>query len=145
MWLISYLTLYIQYLLYCPAGSRHFKMFFWLNSIGDINTSKERLYLQKWMDGQHWTLKKSLKSRIWQCLYTAIQRKKIHHLGFMIILVTSNVVFAEGQEYFISPAMASERSQSPYQIPYSWRIYSYSCSFLIINCDVQVRVQIFIT
>lgn len=64
--------------------------------------SAQRLSQQKGNGCSALNIEKELKSRIWHCLYTAVQREKIHHLGFMKILVTSKVI-CWGQEYVIRP------------------------------------------
>lgn len=57
---------------------------------------KESLCQQKWNGWSALNIEKELKSRIWHCLYTAVQREKIHHLGFMKILVTRKVISSGG-------------------------------------------------
>lgn len=52
-------------------------------------------------NGMEWSalnIEKELKSRIWHCLYTAVQREKMYHLGFMKILVTRKVISIEGRD-----------------------------------------------
>lgn len=72
-------------------------------------------------------IEKELKSRIWHCLYTAVQREKIHHLRFMNILVTRKVICG-GQEYVMSPHHGlAERSVSLY-----W-FHIHQASILIIH------------